>query len=140
MCHCAPVFKIKAPLQEPDASEQAFGPDGHRECPPPESAHGYVPIANQAVESSTFYSGSTPTINFEIGSNHTGYFLRVLRTQFIYQTFASVRSRDGTMIKMRVVANQREEDTSPRGEESSSADRSDRAAATTAAAYQKVGF
>ena len=57
--------KSKAPLQEPDASEQACGLDDRRECSPPESAPGCVPIPNQAVESSTFYSRSTPTLNFE---------------------------------------------------------------------------
>ena len=65
--------KSKAPLQEPDASEQAYGPDGHRESSPPESAPGCVPIPNQAVESSTFYSESTLTLNFEIGSSHTAH-------------------------------------------------------------------
>ena len=66
--------KSKAPLQEPDTSEQAYGPDGHRECSPPESARGCVSIPNQAVESSTFYSGSTPTLNFEIGSRQIAVF------------------------------------------------------------------
>src|SRR6516225_6822064 len=62
--------KSKAPLQAPHASEQAYGPDGDRECSPPESAPGCVHIPNQAVESSTIYSGSTPILNFEIGSSH----------------------------------------------------------------------
>src|SRR5262249_40516784 len=65
--------KSKAPLQEPDASEQACGPDGRRKCSLPENAPGCVPIPNQAVESSTFYSGSTPTLNFEIGSRDVAY-------------------------------------------------------------------
>src|SRR5262249_29828934 len=69
--------KSKAPLRAPDASERAYGPDGHRECSPPESAPGCVPNPNQAVESSTFYSGSSPTLNFEIGSSNisSGQFL-----------------------------------------------------------------
>src|SRR5262249_58491892 len=62
--------KSKAPLRAPDASERAYGPDGHRECSPPESAPGCVPNPNQAVESSTFYSGSSPNLNFDISSSH----------------------------------------------------------------------
>jgi hypothetical protein len=65
----AGVQNPKHRFQEPDASERGYGPDGHRECSPPENPPGCVPIPNQAVEISTFYSGSTSTLNFEIGSS-----------------------------------------------------------------------
>jgi hypothetical protein len=68
-CHCAPVCTIHKRLKGFDASEQAYGLDGLRECSLPENDPGYVPIANRSAESCAIYSRSTTSNNFIRGSS-----------------------------------------------------------------------